>query len=99
MRTNVRDTSLMAYDSVNLSLGQRRVVDFMKSRNQRDWTRAEIARDSGIPINVICGRVHELVGKKVLEEWVRRNCRITGKQAHPVRLARAQVLLPLESVA
>lgn len=93
MKTNVRNTSLAAFDSVNITQGQRRVLDFMCRAPWQDWTRNELARESGIPINVICPRVNELIAAGVLEERVRRGCRFSGKQAHPVRLAPKQEVL------
>jgi len=90
---NIRDTSLTAFDSAKITQGQRRVLDFMSRNPWRDFTRNELARESGIPINCICPRVNELIAAGVLEERVRRGCRFSGKQAHPVRLAPVQVAM------
>lgn len=93
MKTNVRDTSLQAYDSLKINRGQQRVIDFMTKYPGRDWTRNELATMSGIPIQSVCGRVNELVAAGVLEERVRRACKFTGRQSHPVRLAPKQLTL------
>lgn len=93
MKTNVRDTSIAAYDSVDLSRGQRRVVEFLMKYPERDWTRNELATKSGIPINCVTPRVLELIRAGVLEERVRRGCRVSGKQAHAIRVAPRQMEL------
>lgn len=90
---NVRDVSIEAYHSAKITQGQRRVLAFLTQHQGKDFTRNELARESGIPINVICPRVNELIAAGVLEERVRRGCRFSGKQAHPVRLVPVQVAM------
>ncbi len=51
-------------------------------------TRAEIARDTGIPINAVCGRVNELVKAHAVDENSARPCTTSGRMAHPVTTAR-----------
>jgi len=90
----VRDTSRLAYDALDLNAGQFRIVAFLRDHHPKAFTRAELARASGIPINAVCGRVNELLKLGALEELVRRGCTTSGKQAHPVRLAPVQKELP-----
>ena len=96
--TNVRDTSLAAYHGIDITAGQAKVVAFLlRNPGKADFTRGELSRQAGIPINAVCGRVNELVTAGVLEERVRRACRFSGKQCHPVRLAPLQRSLALVS--
>ena len=88
----VRDTSRAAYDDLvasgKMSRQHRALVAFLKARPGRDWTRAELAEGIGWRINVICGRVNELLTPPfdVLEEVGRRACLITGESANALRL-------------
>ena len=96
MKTNVRDTSLAAYDGVNITASQRKVIDFLERHPMRaDWTRGEIATMSGLPINVVCPRVLELIEKGVLMEMPVRKCKFSGRTCHPV----ARVPRQMELVA
>lgn len=86
-----RDTSRAAYAEVRatggLSNGQARVLTFLTARPGRAFTRAEIARGTGMPLSGCCGRVNELIHiKRLLVEDPRRACAVSGKAAHPVRL-------------
>lgn len=84
--TGVAGTSLDAYHAHtarDLSQGQQRVLSFIK--DGRDYTRAELAAISGIPINVICPRVSELITAGCIEPAPRRRCSQTGNDANPVR--------------
>ena len=88
----VRDTSRAAYDDLvasgKMSRQHRALVAFLKARPGRDWTRAELAEGIGWRINVICGRVNELLTPPfdALEEVGRRACLITGESANALRL-------------
>jgi len=88
----VRDTSQVAHAKLEasgrLTRQQRELVEFLQANRQRDYTRQELAQALGWGINVVCGRVKELLSGPfaVLEELPRRRCRITGEEAHPVRL-------------
>lgn len=93
MKTNIRDTSLMAYQTARITEGQRKVLDFMLKHPRVDFTRNELAQLSGLPIQSVCGRVNELIAVGLLEERVRRGCRFSGKQAHPLRLTPRQLTL------
>lgn len=95
----VRDTSIDAYCGAKISAGQRRVLDFLAKYPNRDWTRNELATMSGIAINIITARVHELLAAGHLQERDRRACKFSGKQAHPVRLTPAQQPLAMDQAA
>lgn len=97
MRTNVRDVSIEAFRGISITKRQAEIVSFLSRYPNRDWTRKELATMAGIEINCVCGRVNELIASGVLEERVRRACKFTGKQAHPIRLAPRQTVLSLEA--
>ena len=90
MTTNVRDTSLAAYDALDLTQGQTKIMRFLSENTYRcDWTRGEIAKYGGFPIQSVCGRVNELLAQGRLTEQERvRPCRVTGNSAHPVSIPR-----------
>ena len=92
--SGVADTSIDAYRAHtvrDLSDGQALVMAYI--RPTVDFTRSEIARASGIPLQSVCGRVNELVAAGRLEHGPRRNCSITGNGANPVRLPSKQLEL------
>lgn len=86
MKTNVRDTSIEAYDEMKgsgkLTNMQRKVLDAMATG--RDYSRAELAKSTGMQLSSICGRVFELKEKGRIAEAPIRPCKITGKTVHPV---------------
>lgn len=55
----VRDTSLAAYDQVNITAGQRRVLEAFGKGDK--LTRDDIAARTGMKLQTVCGRVHELL--------------------------------------
>lgn len=87
----VRDTSMRAYRSLErsgkLSRQQCDVLEAMAASGRADMTRQELSEASGIPINAVCGRVHELLEGPFpfLEELPARRCGATGNTANPVR--------------
>lgn len=87
----VRDASMIAYRALEwsgrMTRQQKLVMDFFAINPQRDYTRQELANALELGINVICGRVNELRKPPfaLLEELDRRECRITGESAHPLR--------------
>ena len=94
MKTNVADTSIEAYHGHtvgDLTEGQRRVMAVIKEG--RDYSRAEIAKASGLPLQSVCGRVNELLTAKRLEHGPRRECAITQNTVNPVRLPARQMEL------
>jgi len=91
MKTAMASTSLDAYRSHtvrDLSEGQARVMAAVRPRV--DFTRAELAKASGMPLQSVCGRVNELVSAGELEHGPRRLCSVTGNAANPVRLPAKQ---------
>lgn len=80
----IRDTSLAAYDRVDLSDGQRKVLQaFELGPGLLELTRQDIADRTGMKLQTVCGRVNELLHDFTppkLEELPARH----GK--HPLRL-------------
>lgn len=93
----VRDTSIDAYHALGPKLGQqqRTIVAFLAKRCERDWTRGELSEATGLRLSSCCARCHELRKLHIIDELPRRPCRTTGVQAHPIRLAAAQLELGL----
>ncbi|MHB0965525.1 MAG: hypothetical protein ACYC36_03635 [Bellilinea sp.] len=85
----VKDTSIDAYSkhkvSGKLNRQQSNLVEFMK-QHDRDWTRQELATTMKWGINVICGRVKELLDLGSIIELPKRECAATGEQAHGLRI-------------
>jgi hypothetical protein len=52
-------------------------------------TRAEIEAATGIRINAVSGRVHDLLAGGLVAEGDARTCTATGREAHPLYPARA----------
>jgi hypothetical protein len=48
---------------------------------------------TGIALSAVCGRVHELIAAGRLVEDPARQCKFSGKSAHPVRTAPRQIEL------
>ena len=93
-----RDTSIEAFhahkNSGKLSRQQQLIMDWAAITSPwifdariGGWTRSEIAQRTGFRLSAICGRCNELIKLGKLIELPRRACRVTGKSAHPVRLA------------
>jgi len=97
MRTQVAATSVDAYRAMGPRLGeqQRAIVAFLARHCARDWTRGELADAIPMRLSSCCGRVNELIALQILHESPRRPCRSTGRGAHPVKLAGAQLELGL----
>lgn len=77
-------------DSGSLGNQERTVLDFLARHPARDWTRSELAAASGIRLSSVCGRANTLVALERVVEGPRRACGVTGRSAHPLRLAPVQ---------
>ncbi len=80
----VRSISIEAYKR-HIGSGKQatqwmKIFAFMEGR--RPLTRSEISEYIGIRMSSVCGRVNELVGARLLMEYGRRKCEITGESAH-----------------
>ena len=88
VRATSRDALHRMRASGRLTRQQAALVEFLKAHPGRDWTRAELAEGIGWRVNVICGRVNELLAEPfpMLCEVARRRCSITGESAMALRL-------------
>lgn len=94
--THVRDTSLEAFRTAQITPRQGEIVAFLVlNQHVADFTRGEISAHARIPINCVCPRVLELIEAGVLMEMPRRKCRFSGRAAYPVALVPRQAALPL----
>jgi hypothetical protein len=86
-RDTSRDGFIEHLGSGRLSNNQTKIMRWLAYRAPTTFTRAEIARGTGIPLAGCCGRVNELLHNKLLlKEHPRRACSVSGKPAHPVGL-------------
>jgi hypothetical protein len=74
-----------------LTQQQDRVLELI-GRDRRDSTRQELARDSGMGINVICARVNELLELGRVRVARRRRCAITGQEVEALVLVQQMEL-------
>jgi len=87
MKTNVKDTSIDAFLMLRGSqqdLNQRGKIYRFLSKRKRPLTRQELSHAMHMPINIICGRVNELLKNNYVAEADRRDCKVTGASAHPI---------------
>jgi hypothetical protein len=97
VKTTARTTSIEAYGAFvmgpKLADQQRTIVAFLAKHCHRDFTRNELAEGTGLRLASVCGRVHELLAAGTIEECARRPDRITGVNAHALRLTPLQAEL------
>lgn len=93
---SVADTSLEAYrehrESGDLGAQQKKIMLFFHLKGG-EHTRSELAEKIPMRLSSVCGRVNELIKLGYLVECVRRPCRVTGINAHPVKLPPQQLEL------
>ena len=83
-------------DGGHLNRRQREIMLALHSacaRADRDFSLQEICRLTGLPVNIVSGRVNELKNMHpfpYLIESVQRRCSVTGKTITPVKLNRGQ---------
>jgi len=92
MRTAVRESSLRAYHAIEPTLQDREleIIRFLARNAHRDFTRRELAVESGIDLCSVAGRVNRLLKIGALEELAIRKCKY-GKSGCPVRLMPTQL--------
>lgn len=82
MRTNVQQTSLLAYydlQGAKLNNMQQRVYDLLARGGV--FTNSEISHALHMPINCVTPRVYELREKGLVIPGAKRQCGITGRIA------------------
>lgn len=88
MRTNVQQTSLDAYFSLELPPMQQRVYDLLERGGV--YTNSEISHILHMPINCVTPRVYELRKMGYVIPGAKRQCGVTGRIAMTWGLRRGQ---------
>lgn len=85
---SLSDTSIQAYHEHGDEgkIGKQCRLILSKMCKGRDYSRREIAKEFGLELSSVCGRVNELLSVGLLEELESRPCKVTNKTIHPVRL-------------
>ena len=91
----IRNTSRHAYRRINADGTLRSQKDLIFSAvnmiptDDRGFgiTLKELARQTGIEINAVAGRVNELKKEEFVKECAKRKCRITGRLVTPVTIS------------
>ena len=82
----IADTSVIAYNEHKVSgkVGQQSnfLLNYMKSGVS--YSRRELAKQTGIELSSVCGRINELLEMGLIEEGTKRKCLITQKLITPV---------------
>jgi hypothetical protein len=92
MQTNVRDTSLDAYEALvscgTLGHQSQVIMQFITLRSSAglDLSLRELCLLTGFEINAVSGRCWELKAKRMIEEAPKRKCSISRRTVHPLRL-------------
>lgn len=91
MRTAVTSTSIEAYHSIkgDGTLTRQQAVIVAAMAHGRDYSLQELVAATGLAVNVISGRVHELKAAGRLVLAGKRPCSRTGRLIAPVRLPAA----------
>ncbi|MBU3639997.1 hypothetical protein [Polynucleobacter sp. AP-RePozz3-80-G7] len=92
MRTQVRDTSRNAYQSITDSGQVGAQASFILSHicSTRDYSLQELCKITNLPINVISGRCNDLKKAGLLVEAPKRPCSESKRTIHPVALPKGQ---------
>ncbi len=82
----IKDSSKEAY-AAHLSKSQTqraKIYKYLRGR-KTPCTRQELSQAMGLPINIVCGRVNELIKADAIFELERRTCKVTGANSHQIR--------------
>ena len=86
MRSTSRDAMAEHRETGKLGAQQQQVFAALTKSGQA-FTRAELAQRTGIRLSAICGRSRELLDLQLIKEGPRRQCSVTGKNAHVLEAA------------
>ncbi|MEN7529261.1 hypothetical protein [Cupriavidus sp. DL-D2] len=95
MHTQVAHTSIRTYRDIKkdgtVSTRQRQIMAVIEPY-PADYSLQELCELTGLPVNIVSGRVHELREKLgELQHGPSRTCRITGRTIRPVRRPHPQM--------
>lgn len=93
MKTNVRETSLMAYEEIGKEgkLGNQQKTILQVVNAHQDYSLQELCVLTKLTINVVSGRVNDLKKLGLLVEGEKRHCSITERTIKPVKLPKLPV--------
>lgn len=99
MRTNVRETSLKAYDVIHAdgTAGTQAARIFAFVQLHPGCSRADVEHGTGIKINAVCGRVKKLLDDKEIRENGEKIDPVTNKPVMRLEVMPTQGTLELES--
>jgi DNA-binding IclR family transcriptional regulator len=82
----IATTSVMAYKEHKAvgKVGAQCIHIFDAMQFDKDYSRRELAKLTGLELSSVCGRVNEMLESGMLQENNSRKCQITGKTIHPV---------------
>jgi hypothetical protein len=88
MRTQVAQTSIRTFHAITqdgtVSARQAQILAAMA--HGFDYSLQELVALTGLPVNVVSGRAHELRKLERLELADKRTCTVTGRTVAPVKL-------------
>jgi hypothetical protein len=61
------------------------IYGFLTMHQNRDWSRAELARAMHLPLSSVCGRVNEMIHQGNIITVNKRNCFVTGKTVNTIK--------------
>jgi hypothetical protein len=95
MLTNVRDTSISTYRSIQDEgcTGRQHRLIMAAIKPGRDYSLRELSVLTDVAINAVSGRVNELKESGALVEGRKRRCAISGRTIRPVRLPQKQLAI------
>jgi hypothetical protein len=95
MRTQVAQTSIRTFHAITqdgtVSARQAQILAVME--HGQDYSLQELVALTGLPVNVVSGRAHELRKLERLELADKRTCTVTGRTVAPVKLPAVQGVL------
>jgi hypothetical protein len=99
MRTNVRETSLKAYDAIRAdgtaATQAGRILAFIRANPGS--SRADVERGTGIKINAVCGRVKQLLEDDAIVERGEKFDPATNRNVMRLEAVPAQCTLGLDA--
>ena len=78
---NLQQTSLDAWNNLQLGIGQRQMQVYLAIKDMREATNAMLSKRLQLPINCITPRTLELRHLGMVVESYRDKCPITGRSA------------------
>lgn len=83
---SVAETSIVAYKEHRATgkVGSQAMSIFESMEFNKDYSRRELVKLTGLELSSVCGRVNEMLQIGMIQEVDQRKCSITGKTIKPV---------------